>query len=72
MRDARYDRLIEAFGGIGYNATTPADVESMFRAALAAGIPALINCAVDPAAGTQSGHISNLNPSSTVPVPASH
>ncbi|XVU28097.1 oxalyl-CoA decarboxylase [Actinoplanes sp. CA-054009] len=61
-RDARYDHMIEAFGGAGYHATTPAEVESALRAALSGRTPALINCVIDPAAGTQSGHLTNLNP----------
>jgi oxalyl-CoA decarboxylase len=35
-------------------------------AALAAGKPALINCVIDPKAGTESGHISKLNPKSAL------
>jgi len=31
-------------------------------ACLASGRPALINCAINPGIGTESGHISNLNP----------
>ena len=34
--------------------------------ALASGKPALINCAIDPKAGTESGHIGNLNPQSSI------
>jgi oxalyl-CoA decarboxylase len=30
------------------------------------GTPALINCAIDPTAGTESGHIGNLNPQSSI------
>jgi oxalyl-CoA decarboxylase len=30
------------------------------------GRPALINCAIDPKAGTESGHIGNLNPQSSI------
>jgi oxalyl-CoA decarboxylase len=30
------------------------------------GRPALINCAIDPEAGTESGHIGNLNPQSSI------
>jgi hypothetical protein len=29
---------------------------------VASGKPSLINCAIDPTAGTESGHIGNLNP----------
>ena len=45
------------------------DTPSLTKAltnALAAGRPALINCAIDPTAGTESGHIQNLNPKSSL------
>jgi oxalyl-CoA decarboxylase len=62
MQGARHDRLIEAFGGKGYRATTPAEVTAALREALASGGPALIDCIIDPTAGTESGHLTNLNP----------
>ena len=71
MKDARYDRMIEAFGGIGYHATAPKDLAKALTDALAAGKPALINCAIDPKAGTESGHIGNLNPKSQMALPES-
>lgn len=64
--DARYDKLIEAFGGVAYHASTPDELHSALSAALASRKPALINCVIDPAAGTESGHIGNLNPKSVV------
>ena len=64
--NARYDKLIEAFGGVGYNAEDKASLASALTDALAAGRPALINCLIDPAAGTESGHITNLNPKSAL------
>ncbi|WP_272669156.1 MULTISPECIES: oxalyl-CoA decarboxylase [Providencia] len=66
MGGARYDKMIEAFGGIGYQATTPAEVQEALRAGLASGHPTLINVVIDPAVGTESGHIGNLNPKSVV------
>lgn len=62
MGAARHDLLIEAFGGKGYRATTPAEVTAALTEALASGGPALIDCVIDPSAGTESGHISHLNP----------
>lgn len=59
---ARHDLMIEAFGGKGYRATTPDEVATALREALAAGVPALIDCVIDPADGTESGNISHLNP----------
>ncbi|QCJ71898.1 oxalyl-CoA decarboxylase [Providencia heimbachae] len=66
MGAARYDKMIEAFGGIGYNATTPAEIQQALKASLTSGNPTLINVVIDPAVGTESGHIGNLNPKSVV------
>ncbi|MGP3775280.1 oxalyl-CoA decarboxylase [Streptomyces sp. SDT5-1] len=62
MSAARHDRMIESFGGKGYRATTPAEVTAALTEAIAAGVPALIDCVIDPSAGTESGHIAHLNP----------
>ncbi len=59
---ARYDVMIEAFGGKGYRASTPAEVGVFLREALSAGGPALIDCQIDPSDGTESGNIAHLNP----------
>jgi oxalyl-CoA decarboxylase len=59
---ARHDKLIEAFGGKGYRATTPAELTAALGEALANGVPALIDCVIDPTAGTESGHLTSLNP----------
>ncbi len=64
MKSARYDKLIEAFGGIGYHVTDPAALTQALTEALASGKPTLINCVIDPTAGTESGHLQNLNPKS--------
>jgi oxalyl-CoA decarboxylase len=61
---AHHERLIEAFGGTGYHVTTPEELEAALRAALSARAPALIDCVLDPSAGTESGHITHLNPKS--------
>src|SRR5258705_12143043 len=66
MKDARYEKLIEAFGGDGYYAADPKELATALTGALAAGKPALINCPIDPKAGTESGHIGNLNPQSSI------
>ncbi|MEQ4694602.1 oxalyl-CoA decarboxylase [Providencia manganoxydans] len=62
MAGARYDKMIEAFGGIGYNATTPDEIQQALKAGLESGKLTLINVVIDPAVGTESGHIGNLNP----------
>lgn len=64
--NARYDKLIEAFGGLGYHAEDRSHLAKALETALAAGRPALINCVIDPSAGTESGHIKNLNPKRAV------
>jgi oxalyl-CoA decarboxylase len=66
MKQARYEKLIEAFGGVGYNVLDPQGLAKALSDALASGKPALINCAIDPKAGTESGHIGNLNPQSSI------
>jgi oxalyl-CoA decarboxylase len=62
MGQAHYEKLIEAFGGTGHYVVDPQSLAKALGDALASGEPALINCAIDPAAGTESGHIANLNP----------
>lgn len=59
---AHYEKLIEAFGGIGYFATTPAEVEQFTAEALASKKPCFINVQLSVHAGVESGHIGNLNP----------
>ncbi|MCL7380908.1 oxalyl-CoA decarboxylase [Streptomyces sp. 35G-GA-8] len=67
LHSSRYDKLITAFGGVGYQADTPEELGHALRAALHAGKPALINAVTDPTAGTESGHLTSMNPSSSVP-----
>lgn len=59
---AQHEYMIKAFGGKGYHATTPEEVETALREALASGRPALIDCVIDPSDGTESGNIAHLNP----------
>ncbi len=63
---ARYDKMIEAFGGVGVNATDPDGLRRAVVAAMESGRPTLINAVIDPAAGTESGNIGSLNPTSTL------
>ncbi|MBV8450674.1 MAG: oxalyl-CoA decarboxylase [Deltaproteobacteria bacterium] len=62
----RYDLLGDAFGGKGYYASDTKTLSSSLREAIQSGKPALINCIIDPKAGTESGHISKLNPKSAL------
>jgi oxalyl-CoA decarboxylase len=66
VKGSRYDRMIEAFGGAGVNATTPDELKRAVDAAMDSGKPTLINAVIDPAAGTESGSIGKLNPQSAI------
>jgi len=66
VKGARYDKMIEAFGGTGFHATSPDALKEAVNAAMDAGKPALVNAVIDEAAGTESGRIGNLNPQSVV------
>jgi oxalyl-CoA decarboxylase len=66
VKDARYDKIIEAFGGVGAHATTPDELTRAVNKAMDSGKPTLINAVIDPAAGTESGRIGKLNPQSVV------
>jgi len=62
VKGARYDKLIEAFGGVGVHATTPAELRRAMEEAIRSKKPTLINAVIDEAAGTESGRITSLNP----------
>lgn len=64
VKGARYDKMAEAFGGVGVNATTPDELKRAVNEALDSRKPTLINAVIDPAAGAESGRIGNLNPQS--------
>ncbi len=64
VKGARYDKMMEAFGGVGVNATSPDELRRAVNEALESGKPTLINAVIDPAAGSESGRIGNLNPQS--------
>jgi oxalyl-CoA decarboxylase len=64
VKGARYDKMIEAFGGAGVNAASPDELRRAVNAAMDSGKPTLINAVIDPAAGSESGRIGNLNPQS--------
>jgi oxalyl-CoA decarboxylase len=64
VKGARYDRIIEAFGGVGVHATTPAELRKAMEEAIRSRRPTLINAVIDETAGTESGRITSLNPTS--------
>ena len=64
VKGSRYDKMMEAFGGVGINATSPDELKRAVNEAMDSGKPTLINAVIDPAAGSESGRIGNLNPQS--------
>ncbi len=62
VKGARYEKLMEAFGGVGVQATTPAELRAAMEEALRTRRPTLINAVIDEGAGTESGRITALNP----------
>ncbi len=66
VKGARYDKMMEAFGGVGVHASSPDDLRQAVNEAMDSGKPTLVNAVIDEAAGTESGRIGNLNPQSVV------
>ena len=66
VKSARYDKMMEAFGGLGFNVTSPDELKRAVNEAIGSGKPALVNAVIDESAGTESGRIGNLNPQSVV------
>jgi oxalyl-CoA decarboxylase len=66
VKGSRYDKVMEAFGGVGVNATSPDELKRAVNEAMDSGKPTLINAVIDPAAGSESGRIGNLNPQSVL------
>ena len=66
MHNSRYDQMMSAFGGVGVNVTDPDELRQAVNDAMDSGKPTLINAEIDPAAGSESGRIGNLNPQSVL------
>jgi len=66
VKEARYDKMMEAFGGVGVNVSSPDELSRAVNAAIDSAKPTLVNAVIDEAAGTESGRIGNLNPQSVV------
>ena len=64
IKGARYDKMMEAFGGVGVHATTTAELRTAMEQAVNSRKPTLINAVIDETAGTESGRITSLNPKS--------
>ena len=63
VKDARYEMLMEAFGGVGAHVTTPEQLRAAMEEAIRSRRPTLINAVIDEGGGTESGRITSLNPS---------
>jgi oxalyl-CoA decarboxylase len=66
VKDARYERMMEAFGGVGVYATTPAELRAAIEEAISSRRPTLVNAIIDETAGTESGRITSLNPAASL------
>jgi oxalyl-CoA decarboxylase len=64
VKGAKYEMMMQAFGGVGVLANTPAELEQALTEAIKSGKPTLINAIIDETAGTESGRITSLNPQS--------
>jgi oxalyl-CoA decarboxylase len=62
VKGARYDMMMQAFGGVGVVANNPEELKKALDEAVASGKPTLINATIDEGAGTESGRITSLNP----------
>ena len=67
VKDARYEKLMEAFGGVGAHVKTPDELRRAMEEAIRTRRPTLINAVIDEGGGTESGRISNLNPTAKKP-----
>jgi oxalyl-CoA decarboxylase len=64
VKNARYEMMMQAFGGVGVMASTPEELAKALDEAVSSGKPTLINAIIDETAGTESGRITSLNPQS--------
>lgn len=62
IASARFDKLGEAFGANAYNVKTPEELKEAVKKGIKSLKPTVINCIIDTATGTESGHITSLNP----------
>ncbi|HET9651636.1 MAG TPA: oxalyl-CoA decarboxylase [Usitatibacter sp.] len=62
VKDARYEKLMEAFGGVGKHVTKPEELRAAMEEAIRTKRPTLINAVIAEGAGTESGRITALNP----------
>lgn len=58
---ARYAQIMAAFGGGAYEARSASELTAACHAAFGAAVPALIDVAIDPLAGVESGTVHAFN-----------
>jgi oxalyl-CoA decarboxylase len=62
VKDARYEKMMEAFGGVGVHVKTRDELRRAMQEAIRSRKPTLINAVIDEGGGTESGRITSLNP----------
>ena len=62
VKDARYEKMMEAWGGVGAHVKTPDELRRAMEEAIRSKRPTLINAVIDEGGGTESGRITSLNP----------
>lgn len=60
--NGHYEKLMEAFGGEGYYVKNSKEFENALQTAMQSNKPCLINVEIDSTAGSESGHLTYLNP----------
>ncbi|MCL4246633.1 MAG: hypothetical protein KJ065_00630 [Anaerolineae bacterium] len=55
LASTRYDRIVEAMGGMGIHVEQPDEIAAALRSAFASGKPACINVPIDPRGMTKTG-----------------
>ncbi len=66
VKDAQYELMAKAFGGVGVRVTSPDELSRAVTEAISSGRTTLVNAIIDEKAGTESGRIGNLNPQSAL------
>ncbi len=62
VKDVRYEKMMEAVGGVGVYVKTPDELRRAMEEAVRSKRPTLINAVVAEGGGTESGRITSLNP----------
>ena len=62
VKDARYEKMMEAWGGVGVHVKTPDELRNAMEEAIRSRRPTLVNAVIDEGGGTESGRITSLNP----------